>query len=165
MIEINRESPFYSPDLDEIVDRANQIALEKETYSGKKAAVSNIRKGHDRVNKKFFNDMKSKHKRCPMGLYFFLRSYIWRNHHTKDIYKLYYRYYLKGILAATYSMDKLAEIFGVSKDTVNRWLKSLRDEGWIEYGDKVGLQNQNTYIFGMVNDDGEEIFYADNFIP
>jgi len=153
MIEVNKESPWYRPDMDDMVREANAFKFTNDTRP-------NIRKGHIRIGHGFFDRMNNKVKQCPLGLYEFLRRYAWNGPHPKDIYKLYYRYYTKGLLVASFPMDKLVKIFGVDKATINRWLKKLRDEGYVEYGDKVGKSGQNTYVLGYIKN-GEEVYYAD----
>lgn len=149
MLKTNKDSPFYDPSMEKVVEAANKVDL-----STKKAVY------HNNIDKGFFSDMTTKHKQSPLGLYLFLKEYVWRNHHPKDIYKLHRYYITGGIMVASFPMDKLVEIFNKDKATINRWLKSLRDEGYLEYGDKVGPRHQNTYVLGYV-EDGKDVFYAD----
>lgn len=150
--------------------------LEEHIYkkpSRKLKDGNQARPGQVRIDADFFADIKvakqiradgniKSYKQSPLGLYLFLRKYVWTDDHPKDIYRLYHRYYLKGILASTYAMTTLAEIFGVSEKCINDWLKKLRCEGAIKYGDvKVGRDQQNVYFLGTIDEYGFHNYYAD----
>jgi AraC-like DNA-binding protein len=80
-----------------------------------------------------------------------LESYICRDPSaTGSFINLYERYWKNGTLAVRWSIEKIAEAWGISETTVKRRLKVLREMGMLKV--KVVTKNKthyNVYVFGV----------------
>lgn len=101
---------------------------------------------------------------CLM-LYLLLRRYVWREVNNTKLGNSYQR----GFLVASMSRKKLAEKIGRDDITVWRWLKKLRELGWVKVMREDG--DTNIYYLGthkVIEKDGievpEETFFADMVI-
>ena len=87
----------------------------------------------------------------------FLRNSIIRGKLKKDPLKLYTNYYLKGILATSWSERKLEEKLGTNRRNIRRYIKDLENKGFIQVDKKINPyvdKLQNIYILGTVTMDG-----------
>lgn len=100
-----------------------------------------------------------------LKLYLRMRRYICRarsGHSLTD-------FYLKGCLATSGYLEQYANIFGVSKSTISRWLSELEDARFIITYRKAekGRNEPNIWLFGSVthyegSQYGTEAFFADH---
>ena len=93
-------------------------------------------------------------------LYIVLRNSVWKNKHPKDIYNIYYHYFIKQRkLAACWAIETLAGLFGVSEKTIRRWRDELVAEGAMT---TVKRYNKpDIFIMGESDEVGNEKYYAD----
>jgi hypothetical protein len=120
-----------------------------------------IREQHIRLGMGFIkNPERLKQNANKTMLYIFLRQSVWKSQPPKDVYKIHYHYYLKQKkLAASWAIETLADLFGVSEKTIRRWRDDLIKDGAM----KVIKQYMKTdiYVLGELDEDGNEIYYYD----
>ena len=93
-------------------------------------------------------------------LYIFFRNSVWKNEHSKDIYNIYYHYFIKQHkLAACWAVETLADLFGVSERTIRRWRDDLVAEGSMTVVKR--FNKPDIYILGEVDEAGNEKYFAD----
>jgi DNA-binding transcriptional ArsR family regulator len=101
--------------------------------------------------------------------YQWLRRYIVRSPmKTPWLNEVYEKYYLKGKLASSVTIETLMEDLNLAKDTILKNLKILKDNGIMDVAEldtkkHKGMQKkQKVYIFGKwkthINEEGKEIY-------
>jgi len=157
----------------------------KEIHSGERLALKDEEpkaavKGkpkvkYDKVDSQFVpmpfelldnDDFKKQFK----GLYLtyaFLRRYIIREPVKYDKLNLYENYFLKGELASSWAIGKLANELGCSPTTIGTHLKKLKKSGCIKVvkvpaKDAWDNQPHNIYVLGTHDVDGNKKYFIDN---
>lgn len=107
-----------------------------------------------------------------LSLYIWLKSNIIRyNWDDAKGFPLNQNFYVKQYLVCSFSIRKIAELFGVSRGSIEAAIKKMEELRWIDIAKVKGKNKhneQNVYILGewkAITVDGEdrytEIFYAD----
>jgi hypothetical protein len=144
-----------------IIEDGEKYLEEQSKRANRPVKMSNVREQHIRLGLGFVkNPDRLKQNANKTMLNIVLRNSVWKNQHPKDIYNLYYHYFIKQHkLAACWAIETLAELFGVSEKTIRRWRDELVAENCMTV---VKRYNQpDIYIMGEVDEDGNEKYYAD----
>jgi len=110
------------------------------------------------------NERVRKTLKKSMMLYLYLRSYIIREKFKGDSLNLYKRFFLKGKLAASISIRKLAQELYMDEKTVSGYIQELSANRIIEIetisaGDAFDNQKHNVYVFGTHDSMKHETYY------
>jgi len=98
--------------------------------------------------------------------YAFLRSYIIREPASFDKLNIYQNYFLKGKLASSWSIRKLAEYFDCSPTTIRDQLREMKDKGCfmvvpVPAQKAWDGQQHKIYVFGTHDGNKKETYYID----
>lgn len=164
--KINNNGLVSPEDYAEIMKRNAQKAVQ-ENINSKSDEKANgkgpfVMLGHNVIkNKRVIKALKK-----SMMLYLHLRIYIIREKFVGDRLNLYERMFLKGKLAASISIRKLAQEFYMDEKTVARYIHELSANRIIEIetisaADAFDNQKHNVYVLGIHDSMKHETYYLD----
>jgi hypothetical protein len=148
-------------DSKKLIEDGRKYLEEQSKRANRPVKMSNVREQHIRLGLGFVkNPDRLKQNANKTMLNIFLRNSVWKNQHPKDIYNVYYHYFIKQRkLAACWPVETLADLFGVVEKTIRRWRDELVAEGCMTVVKRYNLPD--IYIMGEVDEDGNEKYYAD----
>jgi hypothetical protein len=101
-------------------------------------------------------------------LYFFLRAHEWTFASAADTLNIFGRFYIdKRLLAASYTIEKLRQLFGVgSERTIRNWINQLEKEGAIvkdtQYDPEKKEYKPTVFVLGYIDDEDYYIYLYGN---
>lgn len=102
-----------------------------------------------------------KMSKANIRLYFWLRRYVRKIKTDGDILDIFGKYYMRGYLGASWTINELAKRLRVSNSTIKRWSRELvKDKAMFVRKEKnpINGRPQNVYVLGEI-DEKQEVYY------